>query len=272
MIKRVAIIGSGALATFYAYKWGEEYNVSVLGSWEDAINGINDAVKRKYSNLKVAAYLNWTTIKEPDLVVWLTKSYKNESVLKQYLSLNWNCPVLVLQNGIGQKELFQKKISSKVIFGVTNQGAKLQSPGNVVNTGDGNIETEEDGLLNGFPVFQTQSFEEIQLKKLAINAVLNPVCALFEVKNGDAVNGDPGLMLRLLVKECFPFFSERAVFASEEDYFRLVVGAAEATAENINSMLSDVLSERKTEINEILGPINQEMQSGQLFNVIQRLS
>ncbi len=272
MIKRVAIVGSGALATFYAYKWGEGYDVSVLGSWQESIEGINNVVADDHRSLKVCAFENWYQAQEPDIVVWLTKNYKNESTLQVFKKLKWNCPVLILQNGIGQAELFKKELTVDVFQGITSQGAKLMVPGKVENTGDGDIIVEQDTLFNGFPVVQTPIFEKIQLKKLAINAVLNPICALYKVKNGGVLEGEPRKELERLVIECFPFFEKRGAFKSVEDYLVDVLYIANTTAENTNSMLADVLSGRPTEIESILGPINEELQSERLGVLINDLT
>ncbi len=272
MIKSVAIVGSGALATFYAYKWGEEYDVSVLGSWVESIEGINEVVVDYHRPLKVCALLDWSGASEPDLVVWLTKTYKNESTLQVFKKLKWNCPVLILQNGIGQAELFKKELTVSVFQGITSQGAKLVGPGKVDNTGDGDVIVEQCSLFNGFPVVQTPIFEKIQLKKLAINAVLNPICALYKIKNGAALDGEPRKELERLINDCFPFFEKRGVFKSVEDYLADVLYIANATADNINSMLADVISGRPTEIESILGPINEELQSEELIRVIKKFS
>lgn len=272
MIKRVAIVGSGALATFYAYKWGDSYEVSILGSWEESIEGINSVVEDDYRHLKVRAFKNWSEAQEPDLVVWLTKTYKNESTLQVYKKLKWNCPILILQNGIGQVFLFEKELTVDIFQGIASQGAKLVAPGKVENTGDGDVIVEQDILFNGFPVVQTPIFEKIQLKKLAINAVLNPVCTLFKIKNGGVLDGEPRKELEKLAKECFPFFEKKGVFKSVDDYLVDVLYIANATAENTNSMLADVLSGRPTEIESILGPINEELQSERLGVLINDLT
>ncbi len=266
MIKNIVIIGTGALATFYSTKWMSMYKVSVLGTWKVSINALN-----KIDGIE--AFLNWHSANEPDLVVWLTKTYKNEEVLKKYSKLGWSCPILILQNGIGQKEHFRNTLGEqqKLLSGITTQGAKLLYPGKVVNTGNGDLIVEEAKLLQGFPAIQDSNIDEALLRKLAINCVLNTVTALFNVKNGDAVNGEPLIKAKELVNLCFPYFEKRMIFTSEKEYLNLVKEVANKTSENINSMLSDLLSGRKTEIHEILGPIQVDIKSVELQNIISRI-
>ena len=269
MINNLAIVGSGALATFYAYEWSSEFNISVLASWKESIRVINSHI-RKESSCKIIATSNWGNIKEPDLVVWLTKTYKNKEALKKYVQLKWKCPILILQNGIGQEELFYDilGLNQKLLRGVTSQGVKLISPGNVLNTGYGPVIVEESNIFKGFPVVQKKDIQSVLYQKLAINAVLNPVSALFGVTNKNVIIGRAGEYLRDLVKICYPYFEKRQVFKSEKEYLEQVILVANKTGNNVNSMLVDRQMKRKTEILEILGPINKELDSIELMKII----
>lgn len=279
MIKNVVIIGSGALATFYAAKWASGHNVSILGSWKESIhaihsNGIYVDDIFKVSPECISASLDWSTVKEPELVVWLTKSYKNKEILLAYRKLNWSCPILILQNGLGHKVLFNSilKHQKVILKGITNQGVKLIKPGKVENTGDGDIFVEESECLEGFPVRQVKDIDRRVLLKLSINAALNPITAIYRVKNGEALEGKAYIQLKNIVSECFPFFEKRKIYNSEKEYLNTVIKASENTALNINSMLSDKLSGRKTEVNEILGVINKELKSSFLTELVIQLS
>ena len=267
LIRRLSIVGSGALATFYALKWRAYCEVSVLGTWQESILSFN-------TELKIPAYTNWHEAKEPDIVVWLTKAYKNEVLLDKYNCLNWSCPILILQNGIGQRELFKSKLNKNqaLLRGVTSQGAKLISPGLVENTGDGDVFVESHIIFNNFPVIQVQNIEDVVLKKLAINAVLNPVTALFEVKNGNAIKGEPFNQVKKIVSICFPFFEKRGIYSTEKEYLNDVIKTAQSTAENMNSMLSDKQSGRMTEIHQIMGEISKEVKSDVIDRMIIELS
>jgi 2-dehydropantoate 2-reductase len=273
LIDRIVILGSGALATFYAYKWSHQFQVSVLATWEESICALNLADKKK-QDCYLKATANWKTIKEPDLTIWITKTYKNKESLRRYAALYWKCPILILQNGIDQEELFEEFLGpgQKTFRGVTTQGATLISPGNVVNAGDGQVIVEEDKLFNGFPVIQSKNIETEVYLKLAVNAVLNPIAALCNVENKDAVVGETGKFLRKLVKICYPYFKKRKIFASEAAYLSHVELIALKTGRNINSMLADKRAKRKTEIFEILGPINEELNNKELDEIITLLN
>jgi len=273
LIKNIAIIGSGALATFYAFKWGVKYNVSVLGAWKDAINAINQRNLESDESNNISAFLNWNEVEEPDLVVWLTKTYKNKETLERYKCLQWDCPILILQNGIGQKELFRSVLGSdQILFlGITTQGAKLEKPGSVLNTGDGELIVEKNDVFDGFPVNQVIDINQKVLEKLSINAVVNPIAAIYNVKNKGVIIGEAFEELKKMISVCFPYFHKRNVFKSENEYLSKVIQLAEATGENTNSMLADKLTNRPTEVVDILGPVNDELKSEYLNNIIQSL-
>ena len=273
MIDRLVIVGSGALATFYALKWSENFDVSVLGSWEESINAINSIARKKKIN-KLSASSDWKKIKEPDLVIWLTKTYKNTNALNKYFQLNWKSPILILQNGIGQETLFYNilGLNQKIFRGVTAQGVKLIGPGNVLNTGHGEVFVEKNDFFTGFPVIQKSDIQRMIYLKLAINAVLNPTSALYGVTNKNAVKGEAGENLRKLVKICYPYFKARQIFASEEEYLHQVKLVAKKTGNNKNSMLVDKQLKRKTEVSDILGPINKELNSSELSEIIHLLN
>lgn len=273
MIDRLVIVGSGALATFYALKWSENYTVSVMGSWEESINAINSTARKKKIH-KLIASSDWKKVKQPDLVVWLTKTYKNLDSLNKYVQLNWKCPILILQNGIGQETLFYDILGAnqKILRGVTNQGVKLIGPGNVLNTGDGEVFVEENKLFTGFPVVQKRDIQNMVYLKLAINAVLNPISALHGVTNKNATKGEAGENLRKLVEICYPYFERRQIFVSEEEYLNHVKLVANRTGKNTNSMLVDKQLKRKNEVLQILGPINKELNSVELDKIIRLLN
>lgn len=283
MIKKVIIIGTGALATFYSIKLSKKFDVVLLGTWEEGINAINRGViledNKTLTKGNVKALKDWSDVIKADLTIWLTKSYKNLDSLKKYKVLGLKNPILILQNGIGQTAIFKKVLGDEITIweGVTSQAAKLKHPGYVVNTGSGNLSISANPLLelilseSNIQFIIVKDIQKQKLNKLAINAVLNPVTALFKVSNGNALQGEAKENVLKLIKIVFPFFKTRNIFKSEEAYYDVVEKAARQSSENINSMLMDVLSNRPTEIEQILSPIQKEVDSSILTELIEKL-
>ncbi len=92
-----------------------------------------------------------------------------------------------------------------------------------------------------------------QWRKLTINAVINPLTAMLGCRNGELLhNPKAQAQMVKLSQECdklaghlFPHWPE--------DTFERSLMVAEATRDNISSMLADVLAQRPTEIDFITG-------------------
>ncbi|KAL8840266.1 MAG: hypothetical protein Q9176_003958 [Flavoplaca citrina] len=112
----------------------------------------------------------------------------------------------------------------------------------------------------------------IQLQKLAMNAVINPLTTIFDCFNGQLFDNPRRLALsRLFLSEISSLIS--TFFASsmreksdgeEMSKFsipileQIVLEAANQTAENISSMRQDMLNGRRTEIDHINGYIVEQ--------------
>jgi 2-dehydropantoate 2-reductase len=101
-----------------------------------------------------------------------------------------------------------------------------------------------------------------QLKKLVINAVINPLTACFNCKNGQVFETrDRQVLYRHLLQEAGAIIREmlpqpdnlRESTFSDSALSALVEAVAEKTANNTSSMLQDIQAGRRTEIDYING-------------------
>lgn len=97
-----------------------------------------------------------------------------------------------------------------------------------------------------------------QLQKLVVNAIINPLTAIFRCKNGQLLESPASLeLMKLLLSETGPIV--RALLPSPSDQFSddnlldLVRTVAHKTGANTSSMLQDVQAGRRTEIDYING-------------------
>jgi 2-dehydropantoate 2-reductase len=239
-----------------------------------------------------------TSVPIDDLVVCV-KSTQTVAALRPLVHrLTPKSSIMFLQNGAGMIEdvnqhLFPDLISRpNYITGVISHGVTLNSPFNITHTGDastsiglvprgsaprGNDESGEvppvsSSLLRTLPLIprlSSKSYEwpeilQIQLEKLAVNAVSNPLCALSDPVTGGAtayVFTIPDTC-RALVRE----ISSVAVALPElqgipgvtERFSPDVLGATvraihERNRETITSMVWDMRAGRQTEIRYING-------------------
>lgn len=283
VIKNITIVGSGALATFYAYKLSKVYDVYIFSSWEESKKALSNEVtfinegKEEKNNSRIFPN-NEEAFFKTDLTIWLTKLNRNKKVLEKYSALGASGEVLILQNGIGQIPDFKEMLSDCIVYeGITSQGAKLIKPAVVEDTGSGAVYGPENKRLKS--VFEKANLTYIaveniaveKLRKLAVNLSLNPVAAVYNQVNGDLIKGAPLETLKEIICEIFPFFRERKIFKSIEEMTCFIIEVAIKTDQNINSMLSDVRSNRPTEIDQLYAPVLKEIHSEKLLSVIQRV-
>ncbi|KAK6354924.1 hypothetical protein TWF696_004053 [Orbilia brochopaga] len=103
----------------------------------------------------------------------------------------------------------------------------------------------------------------VQLEKLAVNAVINPLSVMFNCYNGQLLyNYHISRMMRLTLFEISKVIAampeldgipSREIRFSPERLERVVIGIAKRTAVNISSMLQDVRAGKPTEVEYING-------------------
>lgn len=228
----------------------------------------------KSGNRPGAAY-RWVllTVKQTDLndqllakLVEITTCSESEEVA-----------VVCLQNGIGHLERIQSKLPNKPLFAaVTTEGAKRIDSRSVEHTGKGQLwlgkwngnERKRDESLEisqkmlismlqsaGFTSFLSNDMENRIFNKLLINAVINPLTALFDIKNGDLPNHPSREKLMRKLYEETELVLVKAGMTLPSDGWQLIIDVCKQTSANSSSMLSDIRAGRVTEIDAINGGI-----------------
>ena len=168
---------------------------------------------------------------------------------------------------MGHLPLLAKLTNRKRFVGVVEHGALKQSNTKVCHTGVGIVKiaaycrqiNEADQKMmrswhqRHFPIaFVTDSYQMLA-EKLVTNAVINPLTAIFRVKNGELMRNPYFFQLmRQLFNETV------AVLDVEADkLWDHVRNVCQQTGENQSSMLRDIRLKRRTEIDAISGYILQ---------------
>jgi 2-dehydropantoate 2-reductase len=173
---------------------------------------------------------------------------------------------VTLQNGLGNDLILSNILGPRRDFrGATTLGAPLLVPGSVRSSGEGVVTLERHPRLDGMEEMLRQArlgvniaanMEPIVWGKLVINAAINPLTALLRVKNGDLLTNQPAhdLMIQLAgevakVAEALPV---KLPFLDPEC---AVEDVAQHTAENMSSILQDVLRGAPIEVEAINGEV-----------------
>lgn len=182
--------------------------------------------------------------------------------------------VLTVQNGLGNIEALQEVVGAeRVIGGVTSQAATLIAPGQVHHAGLGATAIgEPSGALTerlteiaeafsaaGLHVELTTTLESVVWGKLVVNAGINPVATLAQVRNGGILEStNLRELMSGAVGEAAGVAKAKGMRLAREDMGAYAQEICQRTANNVNSMLQDVNRQRRTEVDAINGAVVRE--------------
>jgi 2-dehydropantoate 2-reductase len=212
------------------------------------------------------------------LVIIAVKSYDTDKVLQSIKPLiGEDTNVLSLQNGLGNLQLISEIVGEERTVGaVTAIGATLIEDGKVRHAGKGETVI---GKLNG-KIFAdlrqiSTAFNEagIQTKitkdinaviwsKLIINCGINAIASLCRLPNGTVLEYEGTKeLLRQAVFEATKVAKRKKIKLIYDDPLQKVESVCIACADNICSMLQDIIQKRPTEIDFINGAIVRQGKS-----------
>ena len=207
----------------------------------------------------------------PDVILIFVKSTRTEAAARGLNRLlQREIPVLTLQNGLGNLEILEEVFGKEyVLGGVTAEGATLLGQGQVRHAGQGDTiigpVNRAGGVVDnivsafnkaGFHTYSTDNVIELIWGKLIINVGINALTAVTGLKNGrlpEMRYADE--IMEEVVQEAVAVARARGVNLPYSDPIGRVREVCRATAENISSMLQDVLNRRVTEVEFINGAI-----------------
>ena len=274
MAERVLIVGSGAMACWYAARLAPHADVTMAGQWAEGLaalrqNGVTlerDGVRRPHA-VSVAGY--GEGLPPFRLALVLVKAYQTEAAAAALA--RWLAPdglAVTLQNGLGNLEVLADRLGSeRVALGVTTAGATLLAPGVVREGGAGPTSIAPHprtaALLQllrsaGLPADQADDAPGVAWGKLAISAAVNPITALLRIPNGGLLEPRARGALEAAGRAMM-----EAAATAQAAGIRLPYTDAPAeleavlrrTAANRASMLQDIEAGRPTEIEAINGAV-----------------
>jgi 2-dehydropantoate 2-reductase len=252
------------------------------------------------SNLTVSS-LNSLPTESIRHLILPTKSHAALPAVQDLLSAgkfsSSGATILSTQNGLGVLEelcsLFPDPSKFSILAGIINHGVYSTSPFAAVHAGKADMlvgnarkQGKDNALANliiSAPALNA-SFEEFpqqvllaRLKKLAVNAVINPLTALMNIPNGQLFSGDVYPQVQQAIQGMIDEISQVSrsmlqasskrdgvddgwlqaslLSLSPGELAKHVRMVAHATAKNISSMRADVLAGRVTEVDVINGAI-----------------
>ena len=198
----------------------------------------------------------------------MTKASQVVAALTPLVSkLDAGVPIVLLHNGMGiAEQVVEMFPHNPVIAGVTSHGA--MQGGHFVFRHTGKGETwlgpineaakahaalaDELALALGQAGWDEQVLVR-QWQKLAINCAINPLTALYKLKNGELAGPRFADALQQICVEVADVMCAEGITTTAEELKRRVMTVVELTADNYSSMYQDMELGRETEIEAITG-------------------
>lgn len=262
-IKRIGIIGNGAVGMLMASLLAKDYSVTLYGRVKETrdvtIERTGMTIGTVTVPLKSIHTLNET---EADVFFVTTKAHQVHAATEK---LTGNVPVFICSNGIAHLEYAQERgfHLGVIEHGVTRDGDQIN------HSGLGRIRI---GSLHGLQplafvasplkIVWEADIEQVIVEKLFANAIINPITALCRVPNGAVAESPCRDVAQAIYNELTLLFDQVVPYT----YIETIV---ERTASNQSSMFRDLEAGRMTEVDAILTPLLKRAEDrGQKLTVI----
>lgn len=284
----IVIVGQGAMGLLWHNHMqtfsANVASISLLPSpkqSQQAANNKTVTIEYSYTHLNgLSEQCNYqlaqiSQLNNADVILVCVKSYQVKQVLADISDkLNKHAIIILAHNGMGTLHDIAHAILDQhtILALLTTHGCARPMPKHIIHTGLGQSDL---GILSGRlsanitntltelfnkalpPVHWQENIIAKQWQKLAVNCVINPLTALYNIDNGEinsAVFSDLKVMLitelvQVAKAENFDFIAT--------DLLNLVNQVATTTARNCSSMRTDILAKRTTEIDYINGYIHR---------------
>ena len=261
---KIAIVGKGAiggLIGFKCYKLGYDYQ-HLIKSPQSQLFKVMDIAGESHSLTPNAFYMNDPA--EFDLLILPVKAYQVLPVLEQLQPfIQPNHVIVLLHNGMGTIEKVREKLPNNPLIAATTSYAALKPDANtLIETGLG--ETHLGWLGNAHTTLKrsiepilsmllppSHWHQDIGLalwKKLALNAVINPLTAIHNLKNGELADIKYKANISNICCEVAKVMKALNYSIESAELVNNVQQVITATANNYSSMYQDLKFKRQTEI------------------------
>jgi 2-dehydropantoate 2-reductase len=278
----IAIIGAGAMGCLFGVKLNQipQNNVVLVDIWERHIQKINADGLRIDSEAGterffIKATATTESLQPADLVIIFTKSHHTRAALAKVQGLlKADTLALTLQNGLGNSQMLARYVPmEQILVGTTTFPSDIVGPGRIRTKGggitclmsaDGVRRPQTDAIADMFHQagLNGQVVEDIDVtiwEKVALNAALNSLCAITRLPVGAIGATDEGRRLAMTVaSEVIAVANRKGINADKQRCHAMIEEAFTRHRDHQPSMLQDILSQRRTEIDAIAGAVVRE--------------
>lgn len=265
----VLVFGAGSLGSLVGGLLARSHDVTLVGRG-DHIRSIRDSGLRVRGAMSVA--VTPAVSSDPpggaDLALVTVKAFDTPAAATALADVDIGAAVS-LQNGIGNEATLADRLECPVLAATCTYGAHRPEPGHVECTGVGRVtlgprdggrsdvaERVGEALASaGVETAVATDMPHRLWEKLAVNCAINAPTALARVENGALVDGPAATVMRAAAGEAAAVARADGVELSDTAATTAARRVAEATADNVSSMLQDVRAGRRTEVDAIAGVV-----------------
>jgi len=273
----VLILGAGAVGLSIAAKLSSVCNVHAVCRERHAEKIHSDGFKMTgiwgESTYSFSCSADIPEDNEFDYIFIASKSTATESICEQFKDSIKGHEVISMQNGLGNEEIISKYTDS-VIGGTIITGFEWKGDATInvsVESGPMNLGRFPSGMDEsvirlaelvreaGISVETTENIKTSIWSKVLYNSALNPLGAVMGVPYGKLSNSHSWSIIRNIVEEAFQVVESEKVplpWNKAEEYLEYLHDVQiPNTANHHSSMLQDLSSRRRTEIDFLNGAI-----------------
>lgn len=265
---RIGIVGGGSIGLLFAYYLSKSFPITIYtrsSAQAGTINREGVWLKKNdelyHADIQAMPFADWKASEQLSIIT--VKQYDLEEVLYKasQLSLNEGA-LLFLQNGMGHLNMVTNLVNNRIYMGSVEHGAYRTKANSVNHNGVGVtkvavyrggstlLKTFLSNIPPEFPFVFEEDYYEMLTKKLVVNALINPLTAVLNVKNGQLIENPHYLGI---LKEVFTEINHILDLVDKDDYWNHVINVCKKTALNQSSMLKDLAGHQPTEVDAILG-------------------
>ncbi|WP_306793036.1 ketopantoate reductase family protein [Desulfopila inferna] len=283
---RITVVGAGAMGCLFGglLKLGRS-DVVLVDVWQEHVAAINakgliiDKDKKRFV-INVPACLPSQLQPPIDLLLLLTKSFNTEAALRDVAGcISESTHVMTLQNGVGHVETINKFVrKDKIIHGITTYPSDLIGPGQIETKGDGIVKVMSVDGSNGSTLGQivealhnagmnceiTPDVSVAIWEKLAFNCAMNGLTTVLHMNVGMLGDSPEGLhLVGQMVEEIVSVARKKNIAVDKKRIMSTIAMAFMEHRQHHPSMLKDIMTKKKTEVESIHGAaIRQGAQLG----------
>jgi 2-dehydropantoate 2-reductase len=245
----LAIIGPGALGLAFASRLAKHFPTALIARTDARARALREGVRVGRGIFRPDAF-GPGALPRADWVIVLVKAFDTAPALRLAARMQPKA-VLSLQNGL--MEGVAQGVTTAAAYRDGHRVVPVAAGQTLLPPGFAPLARRLRRA--GFAARVSRDIDVARYRKLLANVCINPVTALYGVRNGALRRPPYDALVARLAREAAAVLAAEGVRIASGEAVERVMQVAAATARNRSSMLQDVLAGRRTEIEQLTGAL-----------------